>query len=85
MIELDCNSISCPVGEAVLLIGEWKPSTPPSLGLQVAVSDREREQGRFSGSNKGAPGYSEGANILARNARCGAAKGSLMLLYCILL
>ena len=50
----------------------------PNLGLQVAVSDREREQGHFSGSNQGAPWHSEGAPILARYARWGAAKGSLM-------
>ena len=33
----------------------------PNLELRIAVSVREREQGRFRGSNEGARGSSEGA------------------------
>ena len=33
----------------------------PNLGLGIAVFDREREQGRFKGSNEGAKGRSKGA------------------------
>ncbi len=34
----------------------------PNLGLQIAVSVREREQGRFRGSTEGARRRSEGAS-----------------------
>ena len=33
----------------------------PNLGLRIAVSVREREQGRFRGSSEGARGSSEGS------------------------
>ena len=33
----------------------------PNLGFEIAVPGREKEQGRFRGSNEGAGGSTEGA------------------------
>ena len=41
----------------------------PNLGLGIAVSVREREQGRFRGSNEGARRRSEGAGGSNEGAR----------------
>ncbi len=42
---------------------------PPNLGLTVAVSVREREQGRFRGSSDGARGSNEGAGESREGAK----------------
>ncbi len=44
----------------------------PNLGFEIAVSVREREQGRFRGSNEGARGRSKGAP-----GEHGGARGSI--------
>jgi len=41
----------------------------PNLGLEIAVSVREREQGRFRGSSEGARGSIEGARGSSEGAR----------------
>ena len=41
----------------------------PNLGLEIAVFDQEREQGRFRGSIEGATGEQEGARGSSEGAR----------------
>jgi len=48
----------------------------PNLGLEIAVSVREREQGRFRGSSEGAPGEQGGARGSGGSSE--GAKGTTM-------
>ena len=54
-------SLLSPAPSVLPLAPSLLPIYTPNLGLRVAVSVREREQGRFRGSNEGARGSSEGA------------------------